>query len=96
VLRTRGYGLPTKLVTLWASSVALKRGLLTVMALLEARLSVAEVTRGVMLLAIRHLIQVRPSPSLHRSLFQARDPFESVTVRQEKPGEGESNDLKQS
>jgi hypothetical protein len=34
-----------------------------------------------MLLAIRHLIQVRPSPSLHRSLFQARDPFGSVTLR---------------
>ena len=42
-------GLPTKVVTLWASSVALKRALLTVMALLEARLSVADVTHGVML-----------------------------------------------
>jgi hypothetical protein len=41
--------LPTKLVTLWASSVALKRALLTVMGLLEARLSVPEVTHGVML-----------------------------------------------
>jgi len=43
------YGLPTKLVTLWASSVALKRALLTVMAVLEARLSAADVTHGVML-----------------------------------------------
>ena len=42
-------GLPTKVVTLWASSEALKRALLTVMGLLEARLSVAEVTHGVML-----------------------------------------------
>ena len=43
------YGLPTKVVTLWASSVALKRALLTVMGGLEARLSVADVTHGVML-----------------------------------------------
>jgi hypothetical protein len=43
------YGLPTKLVTLWASSVALKRAPVTVMAVFEARLSVAEVTHGVML-----------------------------------------------
>ena len=43
------HGLPTKVVTLWASSVALKRALLTVMAVLEARLSVADVTHGVML-----------------------------------------------
>lgn len=35
---------------------------------------------GGSILAIRHLIQVRPSTSLHRSLFQARDPFESVTL----------------
>lgn len=44
-----GHGLPTKVVTLWASSVALKRALLTAMGLLAARLSVAEVTHGVML-----------------------------------------------
>jgi hypothetical protein len=43
------YGLPTKLVTLLASSVALKRALLTVIGLLETMLSVAEVTHGVML-----------------------------------------------
>jgi hypothetical protein len=36
-------------VTLLASRVALKRALLTAMALLEARLSVADVTQGVML-----------------------------------------------
>jgi len=44
-----GYGVPTKVVTLWGSSVALKRALLTVMAVLDARLSPAEVTHGVML-----------------------------------------------
>jgi hypothetical protein len=49
VLLSRVHGLPTKVVTLWASSEALKRALLTVMGLLEARLSVAEVTHGVML-----------------------------------------------
>jgi hypothetical protein len=43
------YGLPTKVVTLWAPSDALKRALLTVMALWEARLSAADVTHGVML-----------------------------------------------
>jgi len=43
------HGLPTTVVTLWASIVALKRALLTVIGLLEAMLSVAEVTRGVML-----------------------------------------------
>ena len=42
-------GLPTKVVTLWGSSVALKRALLTAMAPLEARLSEADVTYGVML-----------------------------------------------
>src|SRR5690349_3834598 len=42
------YGLPTKLVTLWAPSEALKRPLLTVMTLLAAMLSVADVTQGVM------------------------------------------------
>src|SRR5450432_2679851 len=49
ICRSRVHGLPTKVVTLWASSVALKRALLTVMGLFEARLSVAEVTHGVML-----------------------------------------------
>lgn len=48
-VRSCVYGLPTKVVTLWASSEALKRALLTVMGLLEARLSAADVTQGVML-----------------------------------------------
>jgi len=47
--RQASHGLPTKLVTLWASRVALKRALVTVMALFEARLSLADVTQGVML-----------------------------------------------
>jgi len=48
-VQTGLYGLPTKLVTLWASRVALKRAPLTVIAVLDARLSVADVTHGVML-----------------------------------------------
>jgi hypothetical protein len=42
-------GLPTNVVTLFASSDALNRALLTEIALFEARLSVADVTHGVML-----------------------------------------------
>jgi hypothetical protein len=42
------YSLPTKLVTLWASSMALKRALATVIVVLDARLSAADVTQGVM------------------------------------------------
>src|SRR5439155_20398677 len=47
--RTSHYGVPTNVVTLWGSSVALKRALLTLLALLEAMLSAADVTHGVML-----------------------------------------------
>ena len=41
------HGLPTNVVTLWAGREALKRAPLTVIGLLAARLSLAEVTQGV-------------------------------------------------